>query len=76
MLSFLTISLALYQFIAVQAHDTCNTKTNPYSRIDTHAHFVPPFWKEEAIQYGYGQPDGIPELPVIINSCRFTSNTC
>ena len=33
-------------------------------RIDTHAHVVPPFWKEYCQETGYGQADGIAEIPV------------
>lgn len=34
------------------------------SRVDIHSHFIPPFWREESIKYGYGQPDGMPVIPV------------
>lgn len=34
------------------------------TRVDIHSHFVPPFWREATIEYGYGQPDGMPEIPV------------
>ncbi|KAI5463884.1 aminocarboxymuconate-semialdehyde decarboxylase [Mariannaea sp. PMI_226] len=36
---------------------------NRFDRIDTHSHFVPPFWREESIKYGYGKPDGMPGIP-------------
>lgn len=34
------------------------------SRVDIHAHFVPPFWRELTTENGYGQPDGMPAIPV------------
>ncbi|KAJ9602616.1 hypothetical protein H2200_012809 [Cladophialophora chaetospira] len=32
-------------------------------RIDTHAHFVPPSWRQSCEQHGHGKPDGMPEIP-------------
>ncbi|KAI9811994.1 MAG: hypothetical protein M1827_004886 [Pycnora praestabilis] len=32
-------------------------------RIDTHTHFLPPFWKQYCEETGYSQADGIQELP-------------
>ena len=36
----------------------------PPSRIDTHAHFVPPIWREHCVANGFEHPDGIPAIPV------------
>ena len=36
----------------------------PPSRIDTHAHFVPPIWRENCLANGFEHPDGIPAIPV------------
>jgi hypothetical protein len=33
-------------------------------KIDLHSHYVPDFWREESIKAGYGEPDGIPGIPV------------
>ncbi|KAJ0108786.1 hypothetical protein J7T55_011277 [Diaporthe amygdali] len=33
-------------------------------RIDTHAHFLPPSYRQACIEAGYGKPDGMPALPV------------
>jgi hypothetical protein len=33
-------------------------------RIDTHAHFVPPFYREACEETGHGKPDGMPAIPV------------
>lgn len=38
-------------------------QTEDLTRIDVHSHFVPPFWREASIEYGYGQPDGMPVIP-------------
>ena len=32
--------------------------------IDTHAHFLPPFYREACEGTGHGKPDGMPALPV------------
>jgi predicted TIM-barrel fold metal-dependent hydrolase len=34
------------------------------SRIDTHAHFIPPFYRAACEESGNGQPDGMPKIPV------------
>ncbi|KAL2845580.1 hypothetical protein BJX68DRAFT_256760 [Aspergillus pseudodeflectus] len=31
-------------------------------KVDLHSHYVPPFWREESILAGYGEPDGIPGI--------------
>lgn len=33
-------------------------------RIDTHAHLLPPFYRQASIEAGQENPDGMPELPV------------
>lgn len=35
-------------------------------RIDTHAHLLPPFYRQACIEAGHEKPDGMPELPVSI----------
>lgn len=35
-------------------------------RIDTHAHLLPPFYRQACIDAGHEKPDGMPELPVSI----------
>ncbi|KAL3456001.1 hypothetical protein BJX64DRAFT_297104, partial [Aspergillus heterothallicus] len=42
-------------------HVYCDS--SPLTKIDVHSHFVPPFWRNESILTGYGQPDGMPEIP-------------
>ena len=66
MVLFIAINLLFWQLTAVQAVDLYRApnKQNPFERIDTHSHFVPPFWREESIKYGYGKPDGMPGIPV------------
>ncbi|CZR69510.1 uncharacterized protein PAC_19410 [Phialocephala subalpina] len=34
------------------------------SRIDTHAHFIPPFYRTACKDSGNGRPDGMPAIPV------------
>ncbi|CAM1508026.1 Fc.00g048740.m01.CDS01 [Cosmosporella sp. VM-42] len=64
MVLFIAINLLLCQLTAVQAVNVYRApKQNPFERIDTHSHFVPPFWREESIKYGYGKPDGMPGIP-------------
>lgn len=36
-------------------------------RIDTHAHLLPPFYRQACIDAGHEKPDGMPELPVSIH---------
>lgn len=60
--------LSVLQFAAVQGHGASHTPSSQRGRIDTHTHFVPPFWREESIKYGYGKPDGMPGIPVSIFS--------
>jgi hypothetical protein len=36
----------------------------PLERIDTHAHFIPPFYRTASEEQGNGQPDGMPAIPV------------
>ena len=33
-------------------------------RIDTHAHFLPDFYRQALIDAGHGQPDGMPAIPL------------
>lgn len=33
-------------------------------RIDVHAHFLPPFYREACEKTGHGNPDGMPAVPV------------
>ncbi|MCJ1248863.1 hypothetical protein MMC30_006084 [Trapelia coarctata] len=35
----------------------------PPERIDVHAHFVPPSWRQKSIDTGHSQPDGMPGIP-------------
>jgi hypothetical protein len=35
-------------------------------RIDSHAHFLPPFYREACENTGHGKPDGMPTIPVPI----------
>jgi hypothetical protein len=34
------------------------------SRIDVHAHFIPPFYRTACENAGEGTPDGMPRIPV------------
>jgi hypothetical protein len=34
------------------------------SRIDVHAHFIPPFYRTACEAAGKGAPDGMPQIPV------------
>jgi hypothetical protein len=34
------------------------------SRIDTHAHFLPPFYRTKCLETGNGKADGMPALLV------------
>lgn len=56
----LSIACAL---LAVVHGATC-LRADDLARIDVHAHFVPPFWREASIEHGHGQPDGMPSIPV------------
>lgn len=64
MILFVTISLLVWQFTSVVATVDSHVAKNPFERIDTHSHFVPPFWREESVKYGYSKPDGMPGIPV------------
>lgn len=33
-------------------------------RVDTHAHFIPPFYRTACEESGNSQPDGMPAVPV------------
>lgn len=33
-------------------------------RIDTHAHFIPPFYRTACEESGHRNPDGMPAIPV------------
>ena len=37
--------------------------TNMSTRIDTHAHFVPPFYRQALLDTGNEHPDGMPAIP-------------
>jgi hypothetical protein len=39
------------------------------AKIDVHAHFVPPCWREALLANGLDQPDGMPEIPVRTRLC-------
>ena len=42
-------------------------------RIDTQAHFLPPFYRDACRETGHGKPDGMPNRPVrpnLVNSQR------
>lgn len=61
----MVVAALILSFVAaVQAHRGCSGSESPLSRIDTHSHFVPPFWREASVKYGYGNPDGMPGIPV------------
>ncbi|KAH6690746.1 hypothetical protein BKA61DRAFT_565097 [Leptodontidium sp. MPI-SDFR-AT-0119] len=32
-------------------------------KIDIHAHFIPPFYREACLKTGHGRPDGMPTIP-------------
>ncbi|KAG4441838.1 hypothetical protein IFR05_002702 [Cadophora sp. M221] len=32
-------------------------------KIDIHAHFIPPFYREASLKTGHGKPDGMPAIP-------------
>ncbi|RKK94631.1 hypothetical protein BFJ68_g15124 [Fusarium oxysporum] len=63
MLLFVVINLLLWQVTFVWAVDLSQVGKHGFDRIDTHSHFVPPFWREESIKYGFGMPDGMPAIP-------------
>lgn len=72
MLYLLVLSLMLSLTRAATPHDTSRIMSDMLSKIDTHSHFVPPFWREESEKHGYGMPDGMPAIPVsneIFASC-------
>lgn len=64
MVLFVAINLLLWQLTAVLAAHVPRVIKNPVERIDTHSHFVPPFWRAESVKHGYGMPDGMPGIPV------------
>lgn len=35
----------------------------PHERIDTHAHFIPSFYRDACEETGHGKPDGMPAVP-------------
>jgi hypothetical protein len=43
-------------------------------RIDAHAHFLPPFYRQACIDANFTQPDGMPKLPVFL--CRAIESYC
>jgi hypothetical protein len=45
-------------------------------RIDTHAHFIPPFYREECEKRGHARPDHMPRIPVTLafNMTRVRAN--
>ncbi|KAI8679143.1 Amidohydro-rel domain-containing protein [Fusarium keratoplasticum] len=63
MVLFVAINLLLWQLTAVLAAHVPRVIKNPVERIDTHSHFVPPFWRAESVKHGYGMPDGMPGIP-------------
>jgi hypothetical protein len=59
--------LLLLQFTRVECSgDT----TGDLSRADLHSHFIPPSYRAALVKYGYGQPDGMPFIPV----CKHSSH--
>jgi predicted TIM-barrel fold metal-dependent hydrolase len=32
-------------------------------RVDVHAHYLPPFYRDALVEHGHGQPDGFPFVP-------------
>lgn len=38
--------------------------------IDTHAHFIPPFYRTACEETGHGKPDGMPAIPVRLPRCH------
>lgn len=41
-----------------------NIDMTKIGRIDTHAHVVPPAWRQSANDQGWGNADGMPRIPV------------
>ncbi|CEN59980.1 hypothetical protein ASPCAL02421 [Aspergillus calidoustus] len=37
--------------------------TNSRSKVDVHAHFVPPCWRDALVAHGLERPDGMPAIP-------------
>ena len=60
-MNYLILVVLLGMQLSESRADCCG---NDFSRIDTHSHFVPPVWRTASILYGYGQPDGMPGIPV------------
>ncbi|QYT00077.1 Amidohydro-rel domain-containing protein [Trichoderma simmonsii] len=63
MILFVAISVLFWQLTSVVAMVDSHGAKNPFERIDTHSHFVPPFYRDESVKYGYGKPDGMPGIP-------------
>ncbi|RFU78011.1 aminocarboxymuconate-semialdehyde decarboxylase [Trichoderma arundinaceum] len=63
MVSYIVVKFLLWQLTAAQVMAASHVAKNPFERIDTHSHFVPPFWRDESVKYGYGMPDGMPGIP-------------
>lgn len=40
-----------------------DTQSSQSTLIDTHAHFIPPIFRQASLETGHGQPDGIPAIP-------------
>ena len=38
-------------------------KTMADQKVDVHAHFLPPFYRDALLNHGYAQPDGMPGIP-------------
>lgn len=64
MILFVALNVLLWQLTPVRAVVASHVAKNPFERIDTHSHFVPPFWRDESVKYGYSKPDGMPGIPV------------
>ncbi len=60
---FHTLAVMLGLLSQAEAH-RYQTPEIDVSRIDTHSHFVPPFWRDASVQYGFAKPDGMPGIPV------------
>jgi hypothetical protein len=50
--------------LAIHRASSEPSTTASTGKIDLHSHYVPEFWREESIKAGYGEPDGIPGIPV------------
>lgn len=47
--------------------------THDVQRIDVHTHFVPPEWRNVCEELGFGEPDGMPGIPVSVHDLRHST---